>query len=228
MNYAIFTICRHEYWFAQLWYNYYSEYCDNLFILDNGFNNLSGIPAKCILPTKKSSAYDLMFLCNTVSKFQHELLKSYDAVLFAEADEIVWHKIGLDNYIKYFIKCMKLEVISTNGYNIYSVSKKRLNLTWPILRQKSLWYHNHKYDKPLLSKKELNWHTGFHRSEENIVNKDPSLYLIHLKHMDYTLWNIRAEQNKKHTKPDFTFYSHSWDNKDFDLEEIPEFIKDAI
>ena len=104
---AAFTIVNNESMMLPLWLDYYSRYFDgdDLYVLDHDSTDRSTaeLDGRCHVVPVHRQAFDHHWLKSTVELFQAFLLRSYDAVLFAEADEFVvadpLRYTGLDAYI---------------------------------------------------------------------------------------------------------------------------------
>ena len=130
-------------------------------------------------------------MVNLAQKVQRNLLEKYETVLMAEADEIVYHPLGLDVYMDNF----KEDVVRCNGFEIIQKRdiEPPLDLERPIMEQRSWWDPARMYSKPLMTRRPVHWCWGFHglvsASDPPV---DPDLYLVHLRRMDF---NICRERN---------------------------------
>jgi hypothetical protein len=133
-------------------------------------------------------------MLNTVKNFQKELLKQYEYVLFAEADEIVFCKDGLDT----FIKNTKEESIRCTGYDVcqYRDLEQPYDPAGTVLSQRSYWVKSELYSKPLLSRIPLDWCLGFHNAGNACQNFHPDLTLMHLHKFDFNTACKRHAERK--------------------------------
>jgi len=190
---AVFTIAQNEPRFLSLWLRYYRRYFDqsDVYVLDHDSTDGStdGIEADCnVVAVHRDVSFDHMWLTGTVEDFQAFLLRSYDAVLFAEVDEFVIadprHYAGLGEYIERFDGV----AACCTGYNVvHYPDEPPLRFAEPVLRQRRYWHRSPQwYSKRLLGRVPLSWNIGFHQ-EFNApgVEPDPHLYLAHLHRVDY-------------------------------------------
>jgi hypothetical protein len=194
---AVFTIVKNEAVMLPLWLSYYSKHFDgeDIYILDHQTTDGSTDQLPCNKRIIRSdSAFDHPWLNRVVRNYQIELLTKYRQVLFVEADEMIYHPAGLGRYIDSFegasVKC--------NGFELQHVpdSEPQIDLTSPILLQRSHWWHNPEYCKTLIASHPINWGLGFHNAENpGPFNKD--LYLIHLHRFDYGLAYQKNEQRSR-------------------------------
>lgn len=213
---AIFTMVKNEKWFLPIWLNYYSKFFDerDIYIIDHTSNDGSIQMVKDQYPkinivTLEYEPFDDIFKINEIKKLQKQLLGQYRCVLYSDPDELVVpmipdSNIDLGEYIDSFIKNDNAEAIKTNGYEIIHLPKKgegKIDLTEPILSQRSYWFHSPQwYSKVLLSKSPLNWSPGLH-TVSNPHIQDQFLCLIHLHRIDYDLSYIKNIINSRFKRP---------------------------
>jgi len=137
--------------------------------------------------------------------FQKQLLEEYHAVLFVEVDEILYPKLG--NFEVYLqncntVRCASREVIQ---------QKNEPPIKWghPLLAQRNLWFHFHRYDKPLLSKVALDWEEGFHFCKQSSIF-NPKLLLVHLRRIDRDYVFSRILDRRKWKWPPDQAPNKSW------------------
>jgi len=189
---AAFTIVQDERVMLPLWLDHYGRYFsgDDLFVLDHdsGDGCTTGLAGRChVVPVHREASFDHHWLKSTVEAFQRFLLRSYDAVLFAEVDEFVVadpdEYPGLDAYID----ALERPAARCQGYNVvHQPGEPPLRFDWPLLAQRGYWHRSHYYSKRLLSRVPLRWSDGFH-SEFEVPDEppDPGLLLVHLHRADY-------------------------------------------
>ena len=242
---AVFTIARNEKYYLPVWLNYYAKYFNynDMYVLDHQSSDGSTDNLPCHKEIIENEKYaDVRWMVNIAQKRQVELLKNYNTVLFVHVDEIIVPNLtkydDLGDYIDKFDK----DVVKCNGKHIIEVAgEKPLDLSKPILSQRKYWYRRKKYntfDKPLLSKIPLLWTLGWHEAKGDFP-LDEDLYLVHLHQADYNQCveshKYRAKQNHKHSGGGIAWHERITGDaarnfcKDCtDLEEIPEWIKDAV
>ena len=122
-------------------------------------------------------------------EFQSFLLGSYDAVLFAEADEFVVADPLRHDGLAAYVDGLEGPAACCTGYNVVHYPEEEtapLRFDQPLLRQRGFWHRSPKYSKRILGRIPLAWTIGFHvESNAPEVLPDPSLYLIHLHRVDY-------------------------------------------
>ncbi len=190
---AAFTIVQNEAVFLPIWLNYYARYFDrtDLYVLDHDSDDGStaGVETRCnLLRVHRDKSFDHQWLHDTVAAFQAFLLRSYERVLFAEADEIIVADParygGLDDY---FVRC-RGRVARCTGFEVvhYPDEEPPLRFDRAILAQRTYWHASREYCKPLLAAVPMSWSLGFHEAPDfPDVEPDPNLFLVHLHRVDY-------------------------------------------
>jgi hypothetical protein len=194
---AVFTIVKNEKVMLPIWLRYYSQHFTHadMFVLDHQTTDGSTQDLPCKRrPIASDYAFDHAWLNRVVRNYQMELLQHYKYVLFVEADEFVFHKDGLGNYIDAFtgvsVACNGFELQHLRGHEM------DIDLSRPILDQRSFWYPNYEYCKTLLSSVPIHWDLGFHLCANPGI-LDPDLYLVHLHRFDY---GIALKKNEDRAK----------------------------
>jgi len=111
---------------------------------------------------------------NCLLELRKRLLRfGYKCVLFSEIDEFVvadgdaYHG-GLSEYFEKFILSKEVKVAAVTGYQLKHVSvgdshiEPTINFSAPLLQQRSYWYKDIFYNKPLLTKIPMIFGTGHH------------------------------------------------------------------
>jgi len=195
MNVAIFTIVRNEKYFLPIWLRHYCGVLEqaDIYIIDNGTTDGSTDNVGCPVIFKTSkTAHNARWMLETVKEFQKKLLERYDYVVFAEADELIFHRHNeLFKYIKY---CDK-NIVRCDGYDVKQIlgNKKKkidkepeINLENPLLSQRKRWYSNTRFCKSLIARVPVRWDIGFHLCKNHsIIDKD--IVLAHLHKLDIDL-----------------------------------------
>jgi hypothetical protein len=190
---AVFTIVQNEPTFLPLWVRYYSRHFDpaDIYVLDHGTTDGStdGLEGCQVVEVHRDRSFDHAWLKGTVEDFQAFLLRSYDAVLFAEADEFVVPDPDRYRDLAAYIEALEAPAACCTGYNVvhYPDEEGPLRFGEPILRQRRWWHPARRwYSKRLLARAPLSWHYGFHDElSAPFVQPDPALYLIHLHRVDF-------------------------------------------
>ncbi len=190
---AAFTIVQNEPVFLPLWLKYYGRYFHrtDLYVLDHDSDDGStaGVEARCnLLRVHRDKSFDHTWLNGTVSAFQAFLLRSYERVLFAEADEFIVADParygGLDDYVE---RCRE-RVARCTGFEVvhYPDEEPPLRFGQAILAQRTYWHRSREYCKPLLAAVPMSWSNGFHEAPGfPDLQPDPELFLVHLHRVDY-------------------------------------------
>lgn len=190
---AVFTIVQNEPQFLPIWLGYYSRHFDpsDIYVLDHGSTDGStdALDGSCeVVEVHRDRSFDHAWLKGTVEDFQGFLLRSYDSVLFAEADEFVVPDPARYPDLGAYIDTLEGPAACCTGYNVVQYPEEPpLRFDQPVLRQRRYWHPARRwYSKRLLSRIPLSWHYGFH-DELNApsIEPDPDLYLIHLHRVDY-------------------------------------------
>ena len=250
---AAFTVVHNEPVMLPLWLDYYGRHfdADDLYVLDHDSTDGStaDLDGRChVVPVHREAAFDHHWLKLTVEQFQAFLLRSYDAVLFAEVDELVLadprRYAGLDAYIAE----MTRPAARCSGFNVvHQPDEPPLRFDAPLLMQRRYWHASLKYSKRLLSRIPLRWSDGFHQEYSAPDDApDPELLLLHLHRIDYDLclarhqasaardWNEAdivngyGAQNRIAETGEFEEWFYRGADLDAPRELIPEQIRSAL
>ena len=94
VSHAAFTIVHNEALWLPLWLKHYGQTFDaeDLFVLDHYSTDgsTSALEGVCnVVPIHRAAAFDHAWMKSVIEDFQAFLLRSYELVLFAEADEFI-------------------------------------------------------------------------------------------------------------------------------------------
>ena len=187
---AALTIVRDESVFLPIWLRYYRQFfsAQDLYVLDHQSadgstegDGFTRIPAS-------HPEYGAAWQRDVIQKYQHELIDRYDVVLYTDVDEIVAPDPRL-GHLGTYINCFNEDFVTCQGYEVLHQKDHEppFDPTKLVLEQRSTWYANPSYSKPLLARVPMLWHGGFHQRVDGKTNNDPNLYLIHLHRMDYDI-----------------------------------------
>lgn len=190
---AAFTIVQNESWFLPIWLQYYTRHFDrsDLYVLDHDSTDgcTTGISDRCTpVQVHRDRSFDHTWLSGTVSAFQAFLLRSYERVLFVEADEIVAPDPAVYGGLRDYIARCRVPVARCTGFEVvhYRDEEPPILLDAPLLAQRKYWHASELYSKPLLASEPVTWERGFHlASSHRRIKADPNLFLIHLHRLDY-------------------------------------------
>jgi hypothetical protein len=192
---AVFTVVNNEKIFLPIWLKYYSKYFDkeDIYILNHqtDSDNAMNISREFNVIPVKNPFYDYFWHTELTKSFYQFLLKSYEYVLYADVDEIIFpnpgsSKLNLRDYINF----TTASVVGSIGYELVhdKVHEPAIDLTKEILCQRK-WLQTSKiYSKTLLANQALDWEVGFHKiKNENNLSIRNDLILLHLHRMDFNL-----------------------------------------
>lgn len=198
---AVFTVVHNEHLFLPVWLRHYCLQVGgpDLYVLDHDSDpDHSAVVMSASatrVPISRKTFFDHAWLCETVARFQHFLLQSYKAVLFAEADELVFPDPARHPNLLAYANATEggPPVVKCDGYNVWHDRKSgEPSLDWdaPLLRQRRWAYRNAEYCKPLFARVPVRWRFGFHKLAKHQdmpkSDVDRSLVLVHLHRACYT------------------------------------------
>jgi hypothetical protein len=238
-------MARNEAVLLPVWWHYYSRFFrpEDMYILDHESTDGSTSGPGFVRIPVAHPVVDWGWHRDMLQATQHRLIERYDVVLCTDVDEIVapdprTGDLGdyIDRFDGHFVNC--------RGYEILHMKDREepLDLSRPILDQRSHWYFNPAYSKPLLARVPMHWHGGLHTRVDGQTRDDPSLYLLHLHRVDYDIclarhqqrvsrpWNQRdleerwGYQNRITEAEQFErwFYEDSCSGTPIQIESIPE------
>ena len=191
---AVLTMVRDESVFFPIWLDYYSRFfaAEDIHVLDHETTDGSTDGTGFVRTPVSHDSIDHVWMVEQIRDYQHTLLERYDVVLVVDVDEIIapnpeMGTLGqyIDRFDEEFVNCIGYELLHMH------LSEPPLDLGRPILAQRSRWFANDGYDKPVLSRTPLEWVPGFHGRSDGSFNPDPDLRLIHLHRMDYEICRQR-------------------------------------
>jgi Glycosyl transferase family 2 len=206
---AVVTMAQNEAFFLPIWWHYYSRFfaTDDIYILDHETTDGSTSGGGFVRVPVSHPVLDMGWMRDRMQEQQHALKRRYDVVLCTDADEIVAPDpaIGtLGDYIDRF----EDDFVNCRGYELIHLKDREppFDPSRSVLEQRSHWFHNPAYSKPLLARVPMAWHGGFHQRTDGQVNEDPQLYLIHLHRVDFATCLHRHRQR----------VSRPWNQRDLD------------
>jgi hypothetical protein len=236
---CVFSNMWNESVFAPIWIKWYKRFFEpqDIYIIhlikprrmpfDDWLTEECLVQGVKLVPVLDRNYCDFQVVVDRVEVFQRELLGKYEKVLFAEADEFIFHPDGLDSFIDEhkwrgpFVRCTGYEVVQDLE------EESSVDIHKPILPQRKNWYKCALFSKTLLSTAPVKWCWGFHHIGDATPNPDPDLLLIHLHKMDYNIClqrNIVRQENEcdsnvnEHIRKfGSTGYQHYL--RDFDLKD---------
>ena len=250
---ALITIISDGGEMFKIWYRYYQQFFESQDIYILAFNSTDGstdgltcnieeYPEK-IICTQQVPDHNIF-----LNEFKSNLLQKYKYVVYADYDEILYHKDGLDNFInglnQKYCNPLGYEIVQKRAQNYEPVdhTEPPFDYTKSVLSQRSFWCRNSAFDKPLITSMDFDWSQGNHSAYVSLpdlvakrakpkytlpIKKSnirlPKLYregfyLLHLKHIDYE----RCEK----LYPDIDLRIH-WLNLNNKLKNIPHNLRGA-
>lgn len=210
-NSALLTIVQNGNEFIKVWWRYYRQFFDakDIYIFDyqSSDNSLSGVNCN-IISVEQAAIEDVPVGNKLINDLKTKLLDTYNYVMYADYDEIVYHPKGLD-----YVLTLGWDYYTTQGYEVVHKVEKELPINWnePLLKQRNYWYRCPMYDKSLITAIDVKWAHGNHSiiQEREIVKGNTSrtenfilkpkyldnLLLIHLHKIDFEHCVKLKEQN---------------------------------
>jgi len=222
---CVLTLVRDEAIFFPVWLRYYSRFFapEDIYVLDHQTTDGSTDGEGFVRIPVEHEDYDMLWMGRVVEEHQHSLFGSYDVVLVTDVDEIIAPnpEMGtLEDYIDRFDE----EFVNCLGYEILHMheTEPSFDPSRPVMRQRSHWFANDGYDKPVLSSGPMRWVPGFHQRADGRFNPDPDFRLIHLHRVDLELCRLRhrmrSDMNWKQIDLDEGWSAHNLITEGVDFE----------
>ena len=248
---AVVTMAKNESVFLPIWWHYYSQFFDpnDMYILDHETTDGSTSGSGFVRVPVFHPIVDWGWHRDRMQEMQHKLIDNYDIVLCTDADEIVAPDPRIGN-LGYYLDSFEHDFVNCRGYEVIHITslEEPFNFNQGVLEQRSHWFFNNAYSKPLLARIPMFWHGGMHHRVDGQTHEDPNLYLLHLHRMDYDIclarhqqrmaqpWNKRdvdenwGYQNRIVDTEQFHhwFYNDSCSNIPIQIESIPDYWKGVI
>jgi hypothetical protein len=198
---AAFTMVYNDAVFLPIWLRYYGQAFgeENLFVLDHGSDDgsIHNVGHTHVLRVPRSKYYDEDQRAIFVSRCQAALLSYYDVVVFTDADEFLIPDPAKFSSLPEFIERRCKRFINAIGLELYHLPdvEEDIDLTQPILSQRSFVRFAASYCKPLISKIPLRWQPGFHACNYP-PSIDQDLFMFHLKRMDKNMALRRLQMTR--------------------------------
>lgn len=162
---AVMTMVRNEGVFLPIWLRYYSQFfpAEDIYVLDHQSTDGSTDGPGFVRIPVSQPAYGAGWQRDVVQRYQHELIGRYDVVLYTDVDEIVAPDPRHGDLGDY-IDRLDQDFVTCRGYEVLHMKEDEppFDPTTPVLAQRSTWYVNPSYSKPLLARVPMLWHGGFH------------------------------------------------------------------
>jgi hypothetical protein len=263
---AVFTIVQEEHEFIHPWINHFKRHLadpKDIHVLVHPPSNAvqqSGSDANpawtlaqslmrthhgvTALQVHHASAFDHLWLAETIASFQAFLLQSYEWVLFAEIDEFVlpmsWGSEDPPSLLEFVrslgptpppaVRATGFEIIEQDDEppvptDLYGDGRNASSTVGELIADRKWWYRSSQYSKTILANKPLRWEVGFHRvkgfaKEISLAEPSLALTLVHLHRADRELaWRrLRRSRSRKWSQYDVQNQwgvQNRWDDKTF-------------
>ena len=186
MRIAALTMMYNEPVWAGVWARHYAgqlgaEHCT---VLDHGSDDGSadGLPVR--VRRLGRSALDETWRAAIVADEVRALLRHYDAVIHADADELLVADPGRYEGLQALAASVDVPVLTAIGLDLHHVpdAEAALDVTRPIGLQREWVRFSAAMCKPVLVRRGVDWAPGFHCCDAPLVLD--RLYLIHLRYAD--------------------------------------------
>jgi glycosyltransferase involved in cell wall biosynthesis len=190
MRLAAITMAYNELIFLPIWVDYYGLQLgyENLYVVDHGSNDDSISHATrngSHIVRIEQKELDEEYRAKYISQLHRQLLKDYDAVLYADADEFIIPDPATGLSLSAYIREKLTTHINVLGLNvIHNIAQEaKLDFDQPLFKQRSYAQFDIAYCKPMIAKVPIEWGPGFHFS--SLPRKQASdLFMFHLRAMD--------------------------------------------
>lgn len=186
---AVFTTVKNENVFLPIWLRHYQQYFENedIYVLDHQStdNSASNLSVN-VKEVTNECVNDHQWLIKLAEEFQEELLQTYQCVIFAESDEILYSlKKPLNETIDDFIRSDD-NYVTFNGFSVIQnpETEEPLKPGDKIFSKRNYWFQDNAENKTLMSKVPLQWNWGFHSIKNGSNNFHNDCYIAHLHRFD--------------------------------------------
>jgi len=198
---AAFTMVYNDKVFLPLWVSYYGQAfgADNIFVLDHGSDDGSteNLGAAHVLLAPRDRDIDENRRAIFLHRCQAALLRHYDVVVYSDADEFLIPDPARFTGLPDFIARRCERFVNAVGLDVFHVpdAEAQIDLSRPILAQRTYVQFSSAYCKPLISRIPLLWDPGIHTCNYPPAI-DNDLLLFHLKRMDKALALARLQTTR--------------------------------
>ena len=187
MRIAAFTMVHNEADFLPLWVSHYGREIghENLYCIDHGSDDGSIEAADIHVTRFARGPFDETIRAFLVANFHASLLRSHDAVIFADADEFLVADPARFQGLRDAIACGAAPVQRALGLDVFhDVARETgLDRALPVFAQRRRVRFARHYCKTLIASVPVRWGVGFH-SCSTYVEPRGDLFLFHLKYAD--------------------------------------------
>jgi hypothetical protein len=193
---AAITMARNDEWFLNRWIAYYGKMLgeENLFVYLDGEDQKrpSGAGAANVVAAPKQGI-EVVDAENRRLKFLSdraaELLKTYDVVIGADADEFIVLDPRAGKSLPEYLSRKKIRTsLSPLGLDFaqHLTKEKPFDDGKPFLVQRRHALIHSRFTKASIITKPVRWGRGFHRIRGRDFHIDPNLYLLHFGNYDHS------------------------------------------
>lgn len=205
-----------------------------------------------VIPLRQE-LFSTRWVRDTITRFQEMMLRKYRYIVYTDVDEFIFTDPtayqDLDAFLKVFdqrgdwshVKCCCLTLMHLPD------KEPDLDVSLPIIDQRKYWYRYSYYDKPLITKKVLNYEFGLHTAEEQAPVLS-AVVMLHLHQYDFkhymkrhTRWALNykvCDEDKRdgwnyHYRTigkelEFQYYHYYGTKKPIQTMEIPSWVRTQI
>ena len=224
MSNAAMTFVYNEKVNLPIWINYYGKLFgySNLYVVDQSSDDGSTDDLGEVNRIKIPRPYfDEDVKTHMMASVHSALTAVHDAVIVTDADEIIAADPAHFSDLNDYIAKMGGDYVNAIGLDVIHILNQEmpLDLSRPILSQRSYGRFHAAECKQLLSRVPIRWLPGLHASNKP-PRFDPRLFLFHLKLMDYGFAMARHKINMETTWSEQSMAMgygrhHRWDIEQF-------------
>lgn len=204
---AAITMARNDTFFLNRWINYYGAQLgkENLYIYLDGQDQTAPENAENanIIHCERVAEHvvraekrRLRFLSERAA----ELLKTYDIIIGADADEFLVVDPKTEKTLPEYLSSLPYKTsVSALGMDVgqHLDLEARLDCEQPFLAQRQFALLASRYTKPSVIFRPVFWGSGFHRIKGHNFRIDKNLYLLHFGSIDYQMIMERLEDKDR-------------------------------
>ena len=191
---AAVTMARNDEFFLSRWTQYYGHEIgfENLYIILDGNDQtppLNAHNANIIkLPhTDMTRTAGDKYRIGKISELATDLFKKYDIVIGCDSDEFLIVDPNTNKTLSEYLSGLSIKTcVSGIGLDIGQNlnTEKKLDITKPMLAQRSYALLSTRYTKPVVLNRPVAWGSGFHSVRGHNFHIDKNLYLLHFGAVD--------------------------------------------
>ncbi len=206
MRVAALTMAYNEPVWAAVWTRYYVSQVGaaNCYMLDHGSSDGSTDGLGICVERLPRSPLDEGLRASQVADFAAHLLKSYDAVVHSDVDELVLADPMQHRDLRTFAARETEAVVTTVGLDLQHLpgSEPPLDPRRPIGEQRRWVRFSAAMCKPAFIRRTVAWQPGFHGADAPLVLG--GLYLVHLRYadLDSALLRLARTRSQAFSSPD--------------------------